>query len=174
MSHHRAQSPPDWKGHPGDSAALPGAVEAAHPVARPPRQPFTASRSVYYGFLALAGYLSSHFWLTIALQALAIAVPWAILAMRVLNVRWAPYLIITGVLALTTSLGPVTALIMPDVFAPSMLLSLAALFGAWERLRRLDIVILAVCIAYAALCHTSHIAILAAMTAAMALASWVS
>ncbi len=145
-----------------DPPATPGGQERETGTA------FTANRSVYYGILALAGYLSSDFWLTIFVQCLVVSLPMALIAVRGFGMPPLRWLLTVAVVGLATTLGPIAALIMPDIFAPALLLATAALFVFWDRLRRIDIIVLFAIAAMAVLAHPSHIAILSALIAILA------
>jgi hypothetical protein len=148
------------------AAPAPASPDAAAAAAQPAQEAqagYTANRSIYYGVLALVGYLTSDFWLTIFLQALALAIPCAIIALRGFGLKASQWLLVAAALAVATTIGPIAALIMPDVFAPVVILGTAALFVFWDRLKRLDVVVLFLLVVFAVLAHLSHLVLLAAL-----------
>ncbi len=118
-----------------------------------------AGRSVYYGALVLLGHLLGGFWLTVIAQA-AVVGSAVFMTLRAYSARPA----VATALALAT-LGIATPLpffagyLMPDVFAGLTILSIAMLIGARDKLNRSADMFWVCVLAYALLCHSSHVAV---------------
>ncbi len=160
---------PDPNASPG-AAAAPPAASASDPLTSDVRKDhaYTINRSIYYGALAFAGYVLSDFWLTIYVQACLVAMPIALLWFVCLGLSRRSFYVTMLILAAATTLGVEVGLIMPDVLAGVAILSAAAVFVYWSRLRALDRIFLLAVMAFSALSHGTLIVILAAMIAAMA------
>ena len=158
-------SQPKAAPQPPDPRPVASKTQCATPSPLEKNNGFIANRSVYYGTLALIGYVTSQFWLTIFAQAFAVASVVAIFFFRCLpRPSMLGYLVTITGLALLTSVGPFVAFIMPDIFAPVMILAIATIFFYPEKLSRLEFGFLFLTVAFATLAHASHVVILAAMT----------
>lgn len=124
-----------------------------------------AGRSIYYGALAHAGWITT-IWLPVVVQALAAS--WLVVALfrHLAGPSWAPAAV--ACLALLTAASPAglfVGLVMPDVWAALMILALALLWGGGvERGRAGRALVLAI-VTFAALAHGSHAALLAVLGA---------
>ena len=175
-----------WLPAPGASAgASPASAAGAEPTAEPPAaaptarklKPLTsvadkvvlAGRSVYYGALLYAGYLAgSNMWLAVAVQALCVAYVLQLLMVRLWGLRGGQALAIAGALSLLTPLGLYTGFLMPDVFAPLVILAAGALAVYWRQLARGQRWLLAAILLFGLCAHSSHVA-LAALLLVLAL-----
>ncbi|QUD86864.1 hypothetical protein [Phenylobacterium montanum] len=112
-------------------------------------------RSIYYGVLADLGARTGGFWLTVLVQALAVA--WLVeIVLRGLGlVSLRAYAGVMAVLILASPAAFFASFLMPDVWAGVAIAALAALFALRGRLRLLDIAALSAMTVFAALAHTS-------------------
>jgi hypothetical protein len=158
----------------------PGAAIAAHQAGAGPvrghgydDKEVLGGRSIYYGVLADLGARTGGFWLTVLLQALAVA--WlAEIVLRALGVVSLPaYAGLMAVLVLASPAAFFAAFLMPDIWAGVAIAALAALFALRGRLRPLDVTVLAAVTVFAALAHTSVAPVLAVMMLGAA-ALWVA
>lgn len=121
-------------------------------------------RSIYYGALAWLGAVTS-IWLIVAVQAIALA--WLVtLVIRQLvgTVRPAATLIIITILATTTSAGFFVGLIMPDIWAALAILAVALLWTpSAVPLSRTERGLIYAVLAFSALSHSSHLALIATL-----------
>jgi len=158
-------------------AASPSALAAASPVPHAssaaqtaaPRKlkPLTsvadkvvlAGRSVYYGALLYAGYLAGGMWLTVAVQALCVAYVLQLLMVRLWGMGSAQAFGMAAGLAAFTPLGIYTGFLMPDVFAPLVILAAGALAVYWRELARGQRWALAVILLFGLCAHSSHVAL---------------
>jgi len=168
-----------WLPAPGASAgAAPGATapaaEPAPPAAPAPTarklKPLTsvadkvvlAGRSVYYGALLYAGYLvDSNMWLAVAVQALCVAYVLQLLMVQLWGLRSGQALAIAAALSLLTPLGIYTGFLMPDVFAPLVILVAGTLAVYWRQLARGQRWLLAAILLFGLCAHSSHVALAA-------------
>lgn len=134
-----------------------------------------AGRSIYYSFLVWISAATFGIGGIAFVQALVLSV----LIVICLRIAWpaaqpAPFLVATlamsSGLSLLTSAGFFVSLVTPDVWVGMMIISFALLLGAGSDLGRGTRLALGVVMACAALFHTSHILVLASMTALSALA----
>jgi hypothetical protein len=130
------------------------------------RSPPMAGRSIYYGLLANLGARAGGFWLTVAAQALAAAFALQLLCRALGWRRDRSYLIVAAIAAFATPLGFFASCVMPDVWAPILILVAAALVAGGERLTRAELTIGFLLMAFAATAHTTHILLLAAVSGA--------
>lgn len=153
-----APSAPSAEASPGAAGSAPDARRAKG-LTSVEDKVVLAGRSVYYGVLVYAGYLTSDLWLAVVLQALAVAYPLHLLMVRLWGLRQRVFVASVAVLGLLTPLGAYTGFLMPDVFAPVALLSIAALAVYWRQLRPPDRWALGLLLAYALSVHASHLAV---------------
>ena len=133
-----------------------------------------AGRSVYYGVLVYAGYLAGKMWLTVAVQALAVAYVLQLLMGRLWGLKSHQAIGISAALSLLTPLGVYTGFLMPDVFAPLVILCIGTLAIYWQQLSRSQRWLLCLILLFGLCAHASHVA-LAALLLALALAArWLS
>ena len=129
-----------------------------------------AGRSVYYGVLVYAGFLAGQMWLTVVVQALAVAYLLQLLMVRLWGLAGRPAIGISAALSLLTPLGVYTGFLMPDVFAPLVILCIGTLAVYWRQLGRADRWLLSVILLFGLLAHASH-GVLAVSLLALALAA---
>ena len=128
-----------------------------------------AGRSVYYGALLYAAYLAgSNMWLAVAVQALCVAYVLQLLMVRLWGLRGGQALAIAGALSLLTPLGIYTGFLMPDVFAPLVILTSGVLTVYWRQLAKLQRWTLGAILLFGLCAHSSHVA-LAALLLVLAL-----
>lgn len=143
----------------GKVVALPAAGDRKDKVVA---NPVTGNRSIYYGILAAVGYLYSDFWLVIAVQAYVVATLIALVFVRGVNQAGiAPYAVAMALLSAFTSVGPTIAYVMPDIFAPVIILVTALVLVYWKKLQPGDRVFLFGACVFAAAVHPSHLLITA-------------
>ena len=125
-------------------------------------------RSIYYGVLADLGARTGGLWLTVLVQALAVA--WLVeIVLRALGLAsWRAYAVVVAVLALASPAALFVGFLMPDIWVGVAVGALAALFSLAGRLRRLDVAALALMIVFAALSHSTAPLVIAAMMLAAA------
>jgi hypothetical protein len=114
-----------------------------------------AGRSIYYGALAYLGALAGGFWLTVLVQGLAVA--WlAEIVLRALRITsLAAYAGVMALLALATPAPFFVAFLMPDIWVGVGIGAAAALFALAGRLKRIDVAVLGLMAAFAAMAHSS-------------------
>ena len=119
------------------SPGAPGASGAAPPAAPPPSlssikdKTILSGRSPYYGALLYLGDLTGGFWVSIAVQALAVLAALAF-TLRILGLGTRPAVLAAiGGVALLTPLPFFVSFLMPDVFAGIGILTAAALLAAY-------------------------------------------
>ncbi len=151
----------------------PGAGVAAHEAGAAPvaghgydDKEVLGGRSIYYGVLADLGARTGGFWLTVLVQALAVA--WLTeIVLRSLGIAsLRAYAAIIALLALASPAAFFVCFLMPDIWAGAGIGALAALFALQGRLRRLDIAVLGCVTVFAALAHTSVTPVIGVMMAA--------
>jgi hypothetical protein len=133
------------------------------------KSPPMAGRSIYYGLLANLGARTGGFWLTILVQALAVALSLDLLCRSLGFTRARTFLGVALAAAFLTPLAFFADCIMPDVWAPVLLLTTAALAAGGERLGLGERLYAAAMLCYAASVHTTH-PLLLLTTGAVALA----
>jgi hypothetical protein len=122
-----------------------------------------AGRSIYYGALAYLGERAGGFWLTIAIQALSIAVLLRILLHAAGLTSLRAYAMGTALLALATTAPFFADFLMPDIWSGLLIGSLGVLFAYGDRLGLAERIVLAALVAFAGLAHNTNILILALM-----------
>lgn len=133
-----------------------------------------AGRSVYYGALLYAGYLGGNMWLTVLLQALAVTYMLHLLMVRLWGFRTRNFVLTTGLLAVFTPLALYTGFLMPDIFAPLVILGVGALIVYWPRLRRGDRWLVGALVLFGLAAHASHVVLAVGMLALALLARMIS
>lgn len=122
-----------------------------------------SGRSPYYGALLYLGDLAGGFWLSIALQALAVVLAIR-LVLRAVGTRSSPLMIVGGVLLAGATTAPFfVSFLEPDVFAGVAVLLCAALLGAGDRLSRADRLLVLSLLSLCVLVHESHALIVAVL-----------
>ena len=133
-----------------------------------------AGRSAYYGVLVYAGFLAGKMWLSIAIQALAVAYVLQLLMQRLWGLGNREVIAGVAVLSLLTPLGVYTGFLMPDVFAPLAILCMAALAVYWRELPRRHRWALSLILLFGLCAHASHVALAASMLLLALAARWLS
>lgn len=134
----------------------------------------TANRSVYYGFLALLGFLTGGFWLTAIIQSTWVSVLlYMLVSLTTLRV-WPTYILCMANLAVFSCAGFFTAYIMPDIFAPIMIVAACLLLLFFKNLTRGQLIFIVVSIVFALLAHLSHQVILVVLTAMFLVWAWLA
>ena len=122
-----------------------------------------AGRSVYYGALLYAGYLSGGLWLTVVIQALSVAYVLQLLMVRLWGLSELKALGVIAALSFLSPLAAYTGFLMPDIFAPLVILSVGALAVYWQQLQRRDRWILSALLLFGLSAHASHLALALSM-----------
>lgn len=123
-------------------------------------------RSIYYGGLADLGAHTGGFWLTVLVQALAVA-GLARVTLRAMGLyRPGAYGAVMAVLVLASPAPFFAGLVMPDIWAGLAIGALSLAFAVPDRFSRVEIALLAMIIAFAALAHASVPPVLAVIMAA--------
>ena len=128
-----------------------------------------AGRSVYYGALLYAGYFLGSLWWIVAVQALCVTYVLQLLLVRLWKLPSVSFCAIAAVLTVLTPIGAYAGFLMPDVFAPLVILCSGTLAVYWKRLGRADRAALGVLLLYAITTHSSHLVIALALLAVMVL-----
>lgn len=129
-----------------------------------------AGRSVYYGtLLALPGIFSPP-WNGVLLQAYCSALTVALAWRTVIGAVGLYYLAVMGALSIFSTFGVFASTTMPDVWAAIGILAVAVIIGAQDRIGRIDGMVLWSFVLFAALAHSSHLAVLVVLTALCACA----
>ena len=151
-----------------DALAQATAPGVAGQAAQPPKPDTSVmgGRSIYYGVLADLGARSGGFWLTVLIQALAVA--WlAEITLRAAGVcGLGAYAAAIAVLALASPAGLFADFLMPDIWVGVGVGALALLLAAPGRLSRLDVAVLGLMLAFAALAHSTAPLVITAMLGA--------
>jgi len=133
-----------------------------------------AGRSVYYGVLVYAGFLAGKMWLTVAVQALAVAYVLQLLMGQVWGFKGLQTIGIAAALSLLTPLGVYTGFLMPDVFAPLVILCMGMLMVYWQQLDRSQRWLLSLILLFGLCAHASHVALAALLLVVALAARWLS
>lgn len=133
-----------------------------------------AGRSVYYGAMLLASYVSAGLWFAVFFQAVCVAFVLRLLLVDCLELspRFT-YPVALG-LGLLTPLGYFTGLLMPDIYAALTILIVAMVFIFWERMGTPGILGLAAILSFGLVSHTSHIALALVLLLAAAIIVFVA
>ena len=124
-----------------------------------------AGRSVYYGALLYAGYLTGGMWLTVAVQALSAAYLLHLLMARLWGLRGRQVVGVAAAISLLSPLGVYAGFLMPDVFAPVVILSLGVLAVYWQQLPDRDRWTVPALLLFGLCAHASHLALALLMLA---------
>ena len=130
-----------------------------------------ARRSIYYGALLYLGHISSRFWLVVFTQAAIFLYLSHTLMIRCLRLSFVSFVGVTAITLAATPLSFFISVLMPDVFAGFLILSLVIVIGFWDSLKSRDKVFLSLIILYSALTHTSHLLLLIWMGSILAIIS---
>ena len=133
-----------------------------------------AGRSVYYGALVYAGYLTGKMWLVVALQALAVAYVLQLLMQRLWKLRTRAVIGTVAALSLLTPLGVYTGFLMPDVFAPLVILCMGTLAFYWRELPYGHRWALSLLLLFGLSAHASHGVLAASLLGLALLVRWLS
>ena len=126
-------------------------------------KPVLLGRSIFYGLLAWLGALTGTLWSVVVTQALIVG---AVVVGAVRHVvdpgssRFAAVVAATMLALATTPLAWFTAMVMPDVMTGPAVVAAAVLLVGWRRERAAGRAFRAGIAGYAALVHSSHVAIL--------------
>ena len=130
-----------------------------------------AGRSIYYGALLYLGYISSDFWLVVFTQAAIFLYLSYTLTIGCLRLSFVSFVCVTAITLIATPVSFFISVLMPDVFAGFLILSLVIIIGFWDSLKYRDRVILSCIILYSTLTHTSHLLLLIWIVAIVAMIS---
>jgi len=131
-----------------------------------------AGRSIYYGALLYLGHISGHFWLVVFTQAAVFLYLSHTLMIKCLRLSFVSFVCVTAITLVATPLSFFISVLMPDVFAGFLILSVVILIEFWDSLKSRDKVILSFIILYSALTHTSHLLLLIWMVSIFAIISF--
>jgi len=160
-----AATVPALEAEPAAAAAAP-AARKLKPLTSVADKVVLAGRSVYYGALLYAGYLvDSNMWLAVVFQALCVAYVLQLLMVQLWGLRGGQALAIAAALSLLTPLGLYTGFLMPDIFAPLVILAAGALAVYWRQLARGQRWLLAAILLFGLCAHSSHVALAALLLA---------
>jgi len=131
-----------------------------------------AGRSIYYGALLYLGHISGHFWLVVFTQAAIFLYLSHTLMIECLRLSFVSFVSVTAITLVATPLSFFISLLMPDVFAGFLILSVVILIEFWNSLKSRHKVILSFIILYSALTHTSHLLLLIWLVSIFAIISF--
>ncbi|MDB5870248.1 MAG: putative rane protein [Polaromonas sp.] len=161
-----------WLPAPVPSAAPPSAASPAAEPAKPARlKPLTSvedkvvlsGRSPYYGALVYAGFLTGDMWLAVVLQALAVAWVLHLLMAQLWGLSNRQAIGVAATLSLLTPLGVYTGFLMPDVFAPLVVLAIGVLAVYWRQLATGQRWAMSALLLFGLCAHASHLALAVCM-----------
>ena len=101
-----------------------------------------AGRSIYYGALLYLGHISSDFWLVVFTQAAVFLYLSHTLTIECLRLSFVTFVCATAITLIATPVSFFISVLMPDVFAGFLILSLVIIIGFWDSLKYRDRVIL--------------------------------
>ena len=127
------------------------------------RTPPMAGRSLYYGLLANLGARTGGFWLTVFVQALAAMLALDLMCRALGWERPQTFVAAAGLAALATPLAFIVDCVMPDALTPTLILTAGALAAGGDRLKRGELFLAFLILAYAAMVHTTHLLLLLAI-----------
>ena len=130
-----------------------------------------AGRSIYYGALLYLGHISGQFWLVVFTQAAIFLYLSHTLIIKCLRLSFVSFACVTAITLVATPLSFFISVLMPDVFAGFLILSVVILIASWNSLGSRDKVILSFIVLYSALAHTSHLLLLIWMVLIFAIIS---
>jgi hypothetical protein len=133
-----------------------------------------AGRSVYYGVLLYAGYLAGGMWLAIIIQAFCVAYLLHLLMVRLWGLPTRDFVMTAAALSLLSPLGAFTGFLMPDIFAPVVILGIGILTIYWQRLLRTDRWLVIALLLFGLCAHASHVAMAALLWAVLMFARLLS
>ena len=157
---------------PPDGSTADASLPASPEAASADRDSWTphADRSVYYGALSALPGPFARPWNGVLVQgylaALTVALAWRAYSGSVGPSYWA----VMAVLGLFSTLGIFAGTAMPDVWAGLAILAVALLVGAPDRLAKVDRLVLWGIVLFAAMVHSSHLALIAVLGVLVALA----
>ncbi len=134
--------------------------------AQPPSQKvILVSRSIYYGFLLYLGFITSHFWLSVLMQAAALLLA-VHFALRVLGLPVWPALFYLGFALCILSDAPFFAsFLTPDLFAGIAILICAVLLACDRKLKPKEAMLAYLFLSGCLLFHQSIILIVGGLAA---------
>lgn len=130
----------------------------------------SAGRSIYYGLLSALPGIFSPPWNGVILQAYCSALAVALAWRTVVGAIGLSYLAVMAALGLFSTFGIFASTMMPDVWAANGILVAAVLVAAQGQINRIDGAVLWSIVLFAALAHSSHLAVIAILTVVFALA----
>ena len=120
----------------------------------------TGIRSAFYGFFVAPAHLTHTLWTVVFMQSLLTLLMLRPALREVFAIRSRiQFLVIVAILSLATSLPWFTGFIMPDVFAPLMVIGLFLLAFCFERLRRGERVLVVALTFFSIIVHYSNVPI---------------
>src|SRR4029079_2323249 len=128
-----------------------------------------AGRSIYYGALLYVAHVTSYLWLAVFAQATIFLYLCYTFVIKCLRLSFFTFVCATTITLAITPLSFFISLLVPDVFASFLILSVAILVSFWDSLKFSDKSILLVIILYSSLTHTSHLLLLVCLTPFFAL-----
>ena len=135
-------------------------------------QAVIAGRSIYYGALLYVGHISSEFWLVVFTQAAVFLYLSYTLMIKCLRLSFVSFVCVTAIILAATPVSFFISVLMPDVFAGFLIVSVVIVIAFWDTLKPRDKVILCFVILYSALTHTSHLVLLIWVVSVLAIISF--
>lgn len=124
----------------------------------------TSGRSLYYGLFLYLGWETS-LWIPVAIQALVLS--WLVLILFRMISPQAPHysaLATLFLISIFSSASFFAGLLMPDIWAGIMILTLALLWSSSDRLSTWSKLAMLAVLVFSVLAHSSHFVLLAAIT----------
>ena len=124
-----------------------------------------AGHSVCYGALLYLGHLLGGLWVSLVIQATAALAAVGLTLRHLKLFSWPRFVLIAGILGLTSSLPFFASYLMPDVFAGLAILAAANLLALGERLNPCERAFWILILGAAVVFHPSHVLIAAMLLA---------
>ena len=127
-------------------------------------------RSVYWAVPMYVIVLIAGIWGVVFFQGALIGCLLALVFFRCLHFDNASaFMALCGMLAVGTAAGPFASLLMPDILAGGLILSIAVVFAYWPHLTLMDKTYITIFSAFAVLAHDSHLLLVVAALLALIL-----
>jgi hypothetical protein len=141
--------------------------DAATGEPKAPQRFVSAGRSIVYGALLYLGEIFRGMWFSVVIQSLLAVYLIFVLTVKTLGLEFRSFLVTCVALFLFSSLPFFASFLMPDILSGFLILGIAILTTSWDRLTSFDRAMLGGVLSFAVLAHTSHLALLVGLTAAV-------
>jgi hypothetical protein len=144
------------------SSAEPPSLDPHRSLSSIEEKSVLAGRSVYYGTLLYLGHVAGGFWLSVAIQALAVALALA-LTLRACRLPVWPGLAVTLAVAALTSAAWYASFLMPDIFAGLAVLGCSVSIAAGAGQDRISRALWLGLLTFSLLSHSTHVLLAASL-----------